>query len=175
MRLILILVILLILILAGGWYLFFRPIKAQVHEGDTVPDMAFPADDGGTIRTTDLKGKWAVLYFYPKDDTPGCTAEAKAFTAMLDDYRDAGAVVYGINTDSRESHLKFKEKHSIKVTLLTDVDQTASKAFGIRVVAGLCSRDSVLINPQGRVEKIYRGVNPAGSPAEILTYILSKK
>lgn len=164
-----------IILIAGGSSMFFQKVEAEVKEGDPVPDLAFPADDNTTLRLTDLHGKWAVIYFYPRDDTPGCTTEAKTFSGMIGQYRAAGAIVYGINTDSGESHRKFKAKHDLKVTLLTDTRQSASRAFGIRVMAGLCARDSVLINPEGRVEKIYRGVSPSGSPAEILNYIVSKQ
>lgn len=163
------------ILVAGGIYMLFHKVESTVREGETVPEMSFPADDNSTVRMAGLKGKWVVLYFYPKDDTPGCTTEAKTFSAMIDDFRDVGAVVYGINTDTGESHRKFKEKHALKVTLLTDTEQAASRAFGIRVMAGLCARDSVLINPEGRVEKIYRGVSPSGSPVEILNYISAKR
>ncbi|MDH5655528.1 MAG: peroxiredoxin [Spirochaetia bacterium] len=153
---------------------FFQNPEAAAKEGSVVPEMSFPADSGETIQTSDWKGRWTVLYFYPKDDTPGCTAQAKAFTELLSGYKAVNAQIYGINMDSPESHRDFKEKHDIRVTLLTDVNQKASEMFGIRVIAGLCARDSVLINPNIRVEKVYRGVDPSGNPAEILNYIKSK-
>ena len=153
--------------------LFQRP-ETVTSEGSPVPPMSFPADNGDTVSTSDMIGKWTVLYFYPRDDTPGCTTEAINFTILLEEYHASGAQVFGINTDSPESHRNFKKKHKLGVTLLTDTGMQASKEFGIRVIAGMCARDSVLINPEGRVEKFYRGVNPAGSPAEILKYIQSK-
>lgn len=145
--------------------------KEPLKEGDAVPAMSFGADDGRTISTADARGGWLILYFYPKDDTPGCTAQAKAFSELLAAYSAVGATVYGINTDGAESHRKFKWKHDLRVTLLTDPTGEAAALFGIRVVLGLCARDSVLINPAGTIEKIYRGVDPKGNPREILEYI----
>jgi peroxiredoxin Q/BCP len=174
MRVAAVFLLFLLISVAGGWFMLLQKTEASVKEGDLVPDLSFPADDGTVVRTGDLRGKWVVLYFYPKDDTPGCTTEAKRFSALLEDFKKAGAMVYGVNNDSGESHRRFKEKYLLRVTLLTDQNNLASDSFGITKVAGLCSRDSVLIDPEGRVEKIYRGVDPSASPVEILTYIFSK-
>ncbi len=151
------------------------PEKQQIKEGESLPSMTFLADDGSRVSTENFMGQWTVLYFYPKDDSPGCTTQAKTFTSLLQEYDAANAKVYGINTDTIESHINFKKKHDLKVTLLTDPDGETASRFGIRIVAGLCARDSVLLNPEGSVEKIYRGVDPAGNPVEILDYIKSKQ
>jgi len=148
--------------------------KDTFKEGDQAPNFAFEAENGQIIKPGETGKKWVILYFYPKDDTPGCTAQAKTFTSLLDEFEKANAVVYGINTDNKESHLKFKKKYDLKHTLLTDPDGKAARSFGITVLLGLCSRDSVLINPEGKIEKIYRGVKPDANPKEILKYIQEK-
>ncbi len=150
------------------------PENQQIHEGNPIPVMQFQADTGETIKSTSFQNQWTILYFYPKDDSPGCTTQAKTFSSLMFQYRAANAMIYGINTDSLESHRAFKKKHNLAVTLLTDPEGTTALRFGIRIVAGMCARDSVLINPTGKVEKIYRGVDPAGNPVEILDYIERK-
>lgn len=148
--------------------------KEPLKEGDSIPSLSFGSDEGKTISLNDYRGRWLVLYFYPKDGTSGCTAQAKRFSELLQDYDQANATVFGINTDSAESHRQFKDKNELKVTLLTNPAGDAAALFGIRVVLGLCARDSVLINPMGKIQKIYRGVDPKGNPGEILEYIRSQ-
>lgn len=141
-------------------------------KGDKIQNYKLVKDDGSEIYTDSFKGKWVVIYFYPKDDTPGCTKEAQTFTAMLDEFTAANALVYGLNTDTPESHRKFKEKYSLKVTLLTDPTKKIMDDFGVKIMAGFCARDSILINPKGEFEAEFRGVTPSSHPAEILSYIV---
>lgn len=132
-------------------------------------------ENGKAVELAVPQGKWLVIYFYPKDDTSGCTAQAKEFSALLDDYKAESAMVYGVNTDSPESHRKFREKYGFTVSLLSDPEGKVAKSFKVNIQNGMCSRDSVLVNPQGKIEKIYRGVDPKGNPNEILKYIRERK
>ena len=145
----------------------FNFSSGEIEEGQDVTNLALSDD----YSIKDFKGRWLVLYFYPKDGTPGCTKEAETFTSMIDQFHDQGAEVIGVSTDSEESHQKFKEKHNLKVHLLSDPGGKLARKFGIKIIFGMCSRDTVLINPQGKVEGIYKGVNPKGSPQKMLDYI----
>jgi peroxiredoxin Q/BCP len=90
---------------------------------------------------------------------------------MLDEFHEANAEVIGISTDSEESHQKFRDKKEVKVRLLTDPGGEIAQKFGVKIVFGMCARDTVLINPQGTIEKIFKGVNPKANPGEVLSYI----
>lgn len=105
----------------------------MVQDGDKAPDFKLPADDGTTLQLSKLKGSPVVLYFYPKDDTPGCTSEAKDFSCLVDQFAAAGATVIGISPDSAESHKKFKSKYELRVPLAADTAQEASNAYGVWV------------------------------------------
>jgi len=121
------------------------------------------------------KGKWILIYFYPKDDTPGCTKEACGMRDNFADFEDNDVVVLGISKDSVESHKKFAEKFELPFTLLADVDLLAAKAFDVwaeKSFLGITSfgvqRTSFLINPDGKIKKIYEKVKPAAHAVEIL-------
>ena len=157
-----------------GVFMLFNIGNAKLKEGDSVPNYKLLADNGEYINLADFRGKWIVLYFYPKDNTPGCIKEAKTFSKLYDEFKKENAVIFGINTDSIKSHQKFKKKHNLKITLLSDPKGKVAKDFGVRVILGFCHRDTVLINPEGKIEKIYRGVDPEGNPKKILEYIKSK-
>jgi len=161
------------LILCGGvimgLFSFMFTDKAKYRAGDTIKTVQLAADNDSQV-TLPLKN-WTVLYFYPKDNTPGCTTQAKGFTSLMKEYEKAKIKVFGISTDTVESHLKFKKKHSIKITLLSDPKGSVAKDFGVKVMLGMCSRDAVILDPSGKVNKIHRGVSPKASPADILEYI----
>ncbi len=157
-----------------GVFMLFNIGNAKLKEGDSVPNYKLLADNGEYINLADFRGKWVVLYFYPKDNTPGCIKEGKTFSKLYDEFKKENAVIFGINTDSIKSHQKFKKKHNLKITLLSDPKGKVAKDFGVRVILGFCHRDTVLINPEGKIEKIYRGVDPEGNPKKILEYIKSK-
>ena len=161
---------LLILALFFGLNLNAKPIK----EGDIVKKFKVQADDGSVVELGNLKGKWVILYFYPKDDTSGCTKEAITFSRLKKEFEKVNAVVFGINKDNLESHRKFKKKHNITIPLLYDKTGEVSKYFGVKSLFGMCRRDTILINPEGKIEKIYRSVNPEGNPKDILNYIKNK-
>ncbi len=154
---------------------FFNLNAGELKEGDRIKNFKIPADNGQAIELDKLKGKWVILYFYPKDNTPGCTREAKTFSKLKKDFEKLNAVVFGINKDNIKSHKKFKKKHNISITLLYDKTGEVSKYFGVKTIFGMCKRDTVLINPEGKLEKIYRGVDPEGNPEEILNYLRKKE
>jgi peroxiredoxin Q/BCP len=149
------------------------------------PDFSLP-DQDGTLRTLqEFKGRWIVLYFYPKDNTPGCTKEACNFRDERDAIAEYGnAVVLGVSKDSVASHAKFAEKHNINFTLLSDTEHATIKAYGswketniLGVKKGSVMRNTYLISPDGMIAKEYRGVNPVTHASQIIKDLqeLSKK
>ncbi len=158
----------------GVVFMLFNFGNAQLKEGDKIPNYRLLADNGEYINLADYRGKWIILYFYPKDNTPGCIKEGKMFSKLYEEFKKENAVIFGINTDSIKSHQKFKKKHNLKITLLSDPKGKVAKDFGVKIILGFCHRDTVLINPDGVIEKIYRGVDPEGNPKAVLEYIKSK-
>ena len=138
------------------------------REGQPLPDVDFIAEDGTRIASGDLAGQETVLYFYPKDDTPGCTKEACAFRDRMGDYQQAGIRVYGVSLDSPESHRRFREKHGLNFPLLTDEGGEAAKALGVLSDRGVANRVTFLLDPAGRVAKAYPDVSPETHADEIL-------
>jgi peroxiredoxin Q/BCP len=167
------LLIVVVVIIAISLFMRFsgKPAHMVYKKGEKIKSYTLLGDHGSYVHTEQLHGSWLILYFYPKDDTPGCTKEAQTFSFLLDEFTAANTKVFGINTDTPESHRKFKEKYDLKVTLLTDEEKIIAEDFAVNIIAGFCSRDTILINPEGRLEETFRGVNPAGHPAEILKYI----
>jgi len=130
------------------------PSGRALQEGDTASDFQLPSQTGEPVKLSDYQGKWVVVYFYPKDDTPGCTAEACSFRDSYEDFTDAGAVVLGVSSDSVESHVKFAEKHHLPFTLLSDGDGSVTKSWGVGKSLGILpGRVTYVINPQGVVVK----------------------
>jgi peroxiredoxin Q/BCP len=139
-------------------------------------------DQNGQWRTLeDYKGKWLTLYFYPKDQTPGCTTQACEFRDNIFAFREANAVIVGISVDDVASHKKFEEKNSLPFTLLADPTKQTAKAYGVLKrfmgMTELAKRETFLIDPAGRIAKIYRDVDPKGHSQAVLADIkaLSKK
>ncbi|WP_456470178.1 thioredoxin-dependent thiol peroxidase [Caminibacter sp.] len=138
-------------------------------------DFCLPNQDGVEICLRDLKGRWIVLYFYPKDNTPGCTTEAKEFSALLDEFEKLGAVVIGISPDSPKKHSNFIEKHNLKITLLSDENKEVLKAYGAwgkkkmygKEYEGVI-RSTFLIDPDGNIVKEYKKVKAKGHAANVL-------
>lgn len=152
--------------------LFWQAHAEGLKIGDPLPaDISAANQQGESITLNDFKGKWLILYFYPKDDTPGCTREAQTFSKLIEQFKAVNAVVLGVSTDSPASHRKFIEKYDLQIDLLSDDDRKLAELFGVKVRFGFCSRDTMLINPDGALEQIYRGVSPDGSPGEILSYL----
>lgn len=132
-------------------------MASTVQEGDEAPDFELPSGDGSTVRLSALRGGWVVLYFYPADDTPGCTAESCAFRDHHDEFVEAGATVLGISADSVESHERFASKHDLPFPLLSDPDGQARGAYGVRKTLGLLpGRVTFVIDPQGVVRSVFR-------------------
>jgi len=145
--------------------------KAELKVGETAPVFKASDHEGKTVDLNILKGKWVVLYFYPKDDTPGCTIEAKQFTEFYEEFLKNNALVYGISTDTKESHCDFRDKYKLKVPLIPDEEHNIMSLYDVKVSGGYASRDTIIIDPSGNVAKIYRKVNPAGHAKEVLSFI----
>ena len=138
-------------------------------------DFCLPNQDGVEICLRDLKGKWIILYFYPKDNTPGCTTEAKEFSELLDEFEKEGAIVIGVSPDSPKRHCNFIEKHDLKVTLLSDEEKNVLKAYeawGKKKMYGKeyegVIRSTFIIDPEGNIVKEYKKVKAKGHAKKVL-------
>ncbi|HVN61317.1 MAG TPA: thioredoxin-dependent thiol peroxidase [Gaiellaceae bacterium] len=147
----------------------------MVEEGKPAPDFELVSDEGTTVRLSDLRGKPVVLYFYPKDDTPGCTTESCEFRDAYDVFRERGAEILGVSPDGEKSHQKFKSKYGLPFPLLADPDHVAAEAYGVwgeKKFAGKkymgIDRSTFLIDSDGNVAKAMRGIKPAGHASEVL-------
>lgn len=137
-----------------------------MERGEKAPDFCLPDKDNNSVCLNDFKGKWVILYFYPKDNTKGCTLEAVDFTENLKDFEPMNAVVLGVSPDSVKSHQKFAEKHQLKVTLLSDPDHTTLENYGVwqlkkmygRAYYGVV-RSTFLIDPEGVIVHAWKTVN----------------
>jgi peroxiredoxin Q/BCP len=145
---------------------------AAPEEGMTAPAFRLQDQAGAWHNSTDYRGKWLVLYFYPKDDTPGCTTQACEFRDNLFAFKKLETAVVGVSVDDVASHQAFSEEHSLPFTLLADSTKETAKAYGVlHSVLGLmeiASRDTFIIDPQGRVAKHYRAVDPKGHSQAVL-------
>ena len=146
-----------------------------VNAGDKAPDFSMPTDGGGTVSLSGLKGKKVVLYFYPKDDTPGCTKEACAFRDALPDFSGVDAVVIGVSRDPVKSHDKFKAKHELSVALAADETKATLEAYGVWVEKSMygrkymgVERSTFLIGPDGKIAEIWRKVKVPGHAEAVL-------
>ena len=147
----------------------------MLNDGDKAPDFELPTDSGGSLALSRLKGKPVVLYFYPKDDTSGCTAEAKDFSRLAPDFRKAGVEVVGVSPDSVESHAKFRSKYDLAIRLAADADKAVAMAWGVWVEKSMygrkymgVERSTFLIDKAGRIAKSWRKVKVPGHAAEVL-------
>lgn len=146
----------------------------MLQVGDQAPDFEAPTDTG-SIRLSDLRGRKVVLYFYPKDNTPGCTAQGVGFSEMADEFAKAGAVVIGASKDSVASHGKFRDKHGLKVELASAKDNDLVERYGAWVQKKLYGREymgidrsTFLIDGEGVIRRIWRKVRVPGHVAEVL-------
>jgi thioredoxin-dependent peroxiredoxin len=147
------------------------PARAEeLKEGDAAPAFKAKGDDGKEHSLAALKGKTVVLYFYPKDDTPGCTIEAQEFRDAYEKFTAKGAVVLGVSLDNSESHQAFRKKYNLNFPLLVDGEAIA-KAYGVPVSGGYAARQTFVIGKDGKLKKVFRKVNPRGHSAEILGLI----
>jgi peroxiredoxin Q/BCP len=139
------------------------------QQGQPLPKMDLIAEDGSRVGPDDLAGQRTVLYFYPKDDTPGCTKEACAFRDRMADYGEAGISVFGVSLDSPESHREFREKYGLNFPLLTDEGGRAAESLGIMNEGkGYAKRVTFLLAPDGNIAKVYPEVSPETHADEIL-------
>jgi peroxiredoxin Q/BCP len=147
----------------------------ELVAGDLAPDFELPTDGGGRARLSDLKGKPVVIYFYPKDDTSGCTAEAIAFNGLRAKFAAAETAIIGVSPDSAASHDKFKNKHDLKIALAADPERSAIEAYGVwkekstygRKYFGV-ERSTFLIDHHGRIARVWRKVKVPGHAEEVL-------
>lgn len=139
--------------------------------GSAAPDFTLASQEGASVNLRDYRGNWVVLYFYPKDQTPGCTREAHNFQVDQAKYAERHAVVLGVSVDSVDSHKKFCAKEGLNFKLLADTDGRVSKAYGSLTnlgVAKFAARHTFLIDPSGKVAKTYTSVDPARHSGEVL-------
>lgn len=146
-----------------------------METGATAPDARLPTDGGGDLALKDLKGKAVILYFYPKDDTSGCTAEAQAFESLRKRFEKAGAAIVGISRDPVQSHDKFKAKYGLGFPLMADVDGKLCQAYGTWVEKSMYGRKymgieraTFLIDARGKIRNIWRKVKVPGHAEEVL-------
>jgi thioredoxin-dependent peroxiredoxin len=147
----------------------------SVEEGRPAPDFTLTSDSGEAVSLSSLKGSPVVLYFYPKDDTPGCTAQACGIRDAYGEFEDAGAIVLGVSPDGEASHAKFKEKYELPFTLLADADHAVADAYGVwaeKTFAGKTymgvERSTFVIDPDGNVGRIFRKVKPDEHADQVL-------
>ena len=151
-------------------------------EGDTAPDFSIPDGSGSPVALKDLRGKTVILYFYPKDDTPGCTKQACSFRDYNPEIIAAGAEVLGVSTDPVNSHGKFAEKYELPFRLLSDEDKQVVEAYGVwkekknygRTYMGV-ERTTFAVGPDGKVAKVWKRVKPDGHGKQVLDWLTAQK
>ncbi|MEZ4233461.1 MAG: peroxiredoxin [Polyangiaceae bacterium] len=136
--------------------------------GADAPAIDATAHDGEKVSLEKLKGKPVIVYFYPKDDTPGCTIEAQQIRDSYEDLSKTGAVVLGVSSDGNDSHSEFAKKYSLPFKLLPDEDHRIANAFGVSLRGGMAARVTFLIDKQGKIAKVFPQVNPDGHAKELL-------
>ena len=154
----------------------------MLETGTKAPDFSLPDQNGSTVRLSDFQGKKVVLYFYSKDNTPGCTRQACAFAASYEQFKTRNVIVIGISKDSVASHLKFAQKYDLPFILLSDPQLQAIQSYGVwqekklygKVSMGVV-RTTYIINEQGIIEKVMPKVKPDTNAAEILTLLAGKQ
>jgi thioredoxin-dependent peroxiredoxin len=147
-----------------------------IEEGKPAPDFELTSESGDTVRLSELRGKPVVLYFYPKDDTPGCTTQACGIRDAYGEFQRAGAVVLGVSPDDESSHVKFREKYELPFTLLADTDHAVSEQYGVwgekkymgRAYMGV-NRSTFVIDADGNVKKVMHNVKPATHADDVLS------
>ena len=147
----------------------------MIEEGKPAPDFLLASDDGSAVRLSDLRGRQVVLYFYPKDDTPGCTTQACGIRDLYDEFEREGAVVLGVSPDDEASHVKFKEKYHLPFKLLADEGHRVADEYGVwgpktymgRTYEGV-ERSTFVIDTDGTVKRVMRKVKPATHANDVL-------
>jgi thioredoxin-dependent peroxiredoxin len=168
LRIVLLLAVVLVLIVLVPRVLSHSAAPA---EGSNAPDFTLPSQEGSSVSLKDYRGKWVVLYFYPKDQTPGCSREAHNFQVDQPKYAGRDAVVLGVSLDSVDSHKKFCAKEGLNFKLLADTDHRVTDSYGSLTNLGLvkfAARHTFLVDPSGKVAKAYTSVDPLTHSAEVL-------
>ena len=147
---------------------------ADVQLGSPAPEFRLQDQDGKWHQLKDYRGKWVVLYFYAKDQTPGCTTEAREFRDNIDAFGKLGAVVLGVSIDDVESHQKFAAKNSLPFPILADPDKVTVNKYDVMSFVGFARRETFLIDPQGRVVNRYMDVDPKTHPQSVLEDLKQK-
>jgi peroxiredoxin Q/BCP len=165
-------VILAVLVIgAVGFKLALRGADAVPQAGQQAPDFTLPSQDGSQVSLKDFRGKWVVLYFYPKDGTSGCTLEAHNFQRDLAQYEQLNAVIVGVSVDSTGSHKEFCAKQGLTFKLLADTGTSVSAQYGSLtnlLVTKIASRNTFLIDPSGKIARVWKGVSPGRHSEEVL-------
>ena len=143
--------------------------------GQTAPEFSLPSQEGSQVSLKEFRGKWVVLYFYPKDMTQGCTIEAHNFQQDLPKYQQKHAVIVGVSVDSTDSHKEFCAKESLTFKLLSDTDKKVVDQYGSLSPRGVASRNTFLIDPTGKIAKVWTGVSPAKHSEEVLAALSEAK
>ena len=148
----------------------FSSAALAIAPGTQAPNFKIPNQDGKMVQLSDYRGKYVLLYFYPKDETPGCTAQACTLRDQYDAIKAENAVVFGISRQSAESHKKFIAHHKLPFDLLVDSDGAVGKSMGVgsMPIVGFSDRDSILIGPDGKVIRFYENVDPVKHAGEVL-------
>lgn len=158
-------------LLTTSLLMFAAETAAPPAAGTPAPDFSLTTSDGSQVSLKDFRGKWVVLYFYPKDFTSGCTLEAQNFQRDLAKYQNDGAIILGVSVDSAQSHKDFCAKEGLNFKLLADPDAKTSAQYGSTMEykgAKMAARNTFLINPKGEIAKVYTGVKPAEHSEQVL-------
>lgn len=153
-------------------------MSKKIKAGDTIPAFELPDENGQTVRIEDFRGKPLVIYFYPKDDTPGCTKEACSFRDQFGDFTDEGVVVFGISADSPADHMAFKRKYSLPFSLLSDQSNAVRKLFGVPgdLFGLIPGRVTYIVDAEGVVRHVFNSqINAAKHVSESLKFIRGMK
>jgi peroxiredoxin Q/BCP len=147
----------------------------MVEEGKPAPDFELASDSGSPVRLSDLRGRPVVLYFYPRDDTPGCTKQASSFRDAYAEFEEQGITILGVSPDTAEAHVRFKEKHRLPFTLLADPDHAVAELYGVWVEKTMygktsmgINRSTFVIDAEGNVVRAMLGVKPEGHADAVL-------
>jgi peroxiredoxin Q/BCP len=164
-----------IAIMIASLGLAFGALADMPQVGQKAPDFTLTSQDGSPLGLHNFKGTWVVLYFYPKDNTPGCTIEAHNFQQDLQKYEADNAVIVGVSVDNTASHQDFCAKQGLTFKLLSDTDKKVVAEYGSLSPAGMASRNTFLIDPSGKIVKVWTGVKPAAHSQEVLEALNAEK
>lgn len=141
------------------------------NEGEEAPDFELPDQDGNKVKLSDYRGKWVVLYYFPRAFTSGCTREIQEFVKLWSEFSRLGVEVFGISVDSVSTQKRFAEKYGAKFKLLSDKERSVSRSYGVLRPTGTAERVTFIINPEGKIAKVIRNVKPEEHPRKALEYL----